>query len=60
MKNRIYLLVRCTVDTNYPNIHDAIAEFQEQTQIQVTSTTNVLVHTAEIVKMNTRKIKGRQ
>ena len=57
MKDRIYLLVRCTVDTNYPNIHDAIAEFQEQTQIQVNSTTNVQVQTAEIIKLNTRTIK---
>jgi hypothetical protein len=57
MKDRIYLLVRCTVDTNYPNIHDAIAEFQEQTHIQVTSTTNVHIQTAEIIKLNTRTIK---
>lgn len=58
MKDRIYLLVRCTVETDHRYIHDAIAEFQEQTQIQVQNTPHVRVLEVEIIKMNTKSGKG--
>ncbi|MCD8739362.1 hypothetical protein LT679_02000 [Mucilaginibacter roseus] len=58
MEDRIYLLIKCTVKTNCKNIHDAIAEFQNGTTIQLSSTKNVQVLKSEIVKMNTRTKKN--
>lgn len=58
MNDRIYLLVRYTVSTKHQIIHEAIAEFQEQTQLKVTDTPNVKVLLVEIVKMNTKGKKG--
>jgi len=45
--------VRCVVETSHRNIHDAIAEFQQETKIQVTNTRNVKVHDVEVMKLNT-------
>ncbi len=58
MEDRIYLLVKCTVKTNCKNIHDAIAEFQNGTTIQLESTKSVKVLKTEIVKMNTITLKN--
>ena len=58
MEDRIYLLVRCTVNTNHKHIHDAIQEFQDGTTLRVTSTKNVKVLKTEIVKMNTKTLKN--
>jgi hypothetical protein len=58
MQDRIFLLVRCTVETGHQSIYDAIAEFQEQTQIKLTSTPNVIILQAEIVKLNTKNLKN--
>ncbi len=58
MKDRIYLLLRCTVETPQQKIHDAIAEFQEQTNVQVTSTPTVKVLQVDIVKLNAKNPKS--
>jgi hypothetical protein len=57
MEDRIFLLVKCTVKTKYRHIHEAIAEFQSETKLQLTSTPNVEVLKAEIIKMNTKTLK---
>ena len=58
MKDKIFLLVRCTVETDHWDIHDAITEFQEQTQIQAQNTPHVKVLEVEIIRMNTKSGKG--
>jgi nitrogenase molybdenum-iron protein alpha/beta subunit len=58
MKDKIFLLVCCTVETDHRDIHDAITEFQEQTQIQVQNTPHVKVSEVAIIKMNTKSGKG--
>lgn len=58
MEDRIFLLVKCTVKTKHHIIHDAIAELQDGTHLQVTSTPNVQVLKAEIIKMQTQGKKG--
>jgi len=57
MEDRIFLLVKCTIKTNHRIIHDAIAEFQDGTNLQLTDTKNVKVLKAEIIKMNTKSSK---
>lgn len=58
MKDTIFLLVRCTVKTTHRHIHDAIQEFQNGTDLQVSSTQNVEVLQTEIIKMNTKSSKN--
>lgn len=58
MEDKIFLLVKCTVKTSHRIIHDAITELQNGTQLQVTSTQNVQVLKAEIIKMQTQEKKG--
>lgn len=57
MEDRIFLLVKCTIKTKHPNIHDAIQEFQDGTTLQLTDTKNVKVLKTEIIKMNTKSSK---
>jgi len=58
MQDRIFLLIKCTVKTRYRDIHDAIAELQSETELGLTSTPNVEVLKAEIIKMNTKTLKN--
>ncbi|MDO3627594.1 hypothetical protein [Mucilaginibacter sp. BT774] len=54
MEDKIYLLVKVTVRTSYKHIHDAIAELQSKTEMQISSTKNVKVLKHEIMQLNTR------
>ena len=58
MKTRLYLLVRCTVETDHRNNLEALAEFQQQTCLQVSDTPRVRVRKTEIVQLNTKRKKG--
>lgn len=57
MEDRIFLLVKVTIETTHPNIHDAIAELQSS-DVEITSTSNVKVLRTEIIPMNTRTSKN--
>ena len=58
MEDKIFLLVKCTIKTDHKHIHEAIQEFQDGTNLQLTSTANVkLLHT-EIIKLNTKSSKN--
>jgi hypothetical protein len=57
MEDKIFLLVKVTLQTTHPVIHDAIAELQNS-DVAVTSTDNVQVLRTEIIPMNTRNIKN--
>lgn len=54
MEDKIFLLVKVIIKTNYKNIHDAIQELQSKTNIQVSSTKNVRVLKTEIMQLKTR------
>lgn len=58
MEDRIFLLVKCIIKTTHTQIHEAIQEFQDGTVLQLTSTENVKVLHAEIMKMNTKSSKN--
>ena len=58
MEDRIFLLVKCTIKTSHQHIHEAIQELQEGTELRLTSTKNVKVLHAEIMKMNTKSSKN--
>jgi len=58
MEDKIFLLVKCTVTTNYKNIHDAIHELQSGTQLTITSTRNVIVLKTEIMQLKTTTTKN--
>ncbi|UEG54875.1 hypothetical protein LLH06_07845 [Mucilaginibacter daejeonensis] len=57
MEDKIFLLVKVTIKTTHPVIHDAIAELQNS-DVKITSTENVQVLRTEIIPMNTRNIKN--
>jgi hypothetical protein len=57
MEDRIYLLVKCTINTTHRHIHEAIQELQDDTILQLTDTENVQVLQTEIIKMNTKSPK---
>jgi hypothetical protein len=52
--DKIFLLVKITMRTKYPNIHDAIQELQEETDYHFGSTKNVEVLQTEIIKLKTK------
>jgi hypothetical protein len=54
MTDKIFLLVKVTVKTNYKHIHDAIQELQSETEYHIGSTKNVRVLKTEIMKLKTR------
>ncbi len=58
MEDRIFLLVKCTINTTHRHIHEAIQEFQEDTILYLTDTENVQVLQTEIIKMNTKSSKN--
>jgi hypothetical protein len=51
MKDTIYLLIKVVVETNHPNIYDAMREFQSQTEYSISSTPNVQVLITEIMDL---------
>ena len=51
MKDTIYLLIKVVIETTYPNIYDAMREFQSQTEYSVSSTPNVQVLITEIMDL---------
>lgn len=55
MEDKIFLLVKVTIKTTHLNIHDAIAELQQITDVEITSTKNVKVLRTKIIPLNTRK-----
>ena len=57
MEDKIFLLVKVTIETTHPIIHDAIAELQNS-DVDITSTENVTVLRTEIIPMNTRTSKN--
>ncbi|GAA4915255.1 hypothetical protein [Mucilaginibacter defluvii] len=57
MEDKIFLLVKVTIETTHPNIHDAIAELQNS-DVAVTGTENVKVLRTEIIPLNTRTSKN--
>ncbi|WP_413671053.1 hypothetical protein ACEN9X_14640 [Mucilaginibacter sp. Mucisp86] len=57
MEDKIFLLVKVTIETTHPIIHDAIAELQNS-DVDITSTENVTVLRTEIIPMNTRNTKN--
>lgn len=52
--DKIFLLVKITIRTKYPNIHDAIQELQEETDYHFGSTENVEVLETEIIHLKTK------
>ena len=54
MEDKIFLLVKVTIKTNYPRISSAIEELQSKTDLRVTSTANVKVLKTEIMQLNTK------
>lgn len=58
MEDRIFLLVKCTIETKHKHIHEAIHEFQDNTVLQLSDTENVQVLQTEIIKMNTKSSKN--
>jgi hypothetical protein len=57
MEDKIFLLVKVTIETTHPIIHDAIAELQNS-DVAITSTENVKVLRTEITPLNTRNTKN--
>ncbi|WP_175403965.1 hypothetical protein [Mucilaginibacter sp. PPCGB 2223] len=47
--DKIFLLIRVTVRTEYQHIHDAIQELQKETDYHIGSTENVEVLETEIM-----------
>jgi hypothetical protein len=58
MEDKIFLLVKVTITTTHSNIHDAIAELQAVTDVEVTSTKNVRVLRTKIIPLITQKTKN--
>lgn len=56
--DKIFLLVKVAIKTKHKSIHEAIYELQDGTTLQLTSTKNVKVLHAEIIKMNTKTSKN--
>lgn len=54
MEDTIFLLIKVTIKTHHKIIHDAIAELQSKTEIQISSTENVRVLKTEIMQLKTR------
>ena len=54
MEDKIFLLVKVTVRTNYKDVHDAIKELQSKTELQISGTKNVQVLKHEIMQLKTR------
>ena len=54
MKDTLYLFIKVVVETNYPNIHDAIYELQAETDYTIGSTENVKVIETEIIELDTQ------
>ena len=54
MEDRIFLLLKVTVRTNYKDVHDAIKELQSKTELQISSTKNVMVLKYEIMQLKTK------
>jgi len=52
--DKIFLLIRVTVRTEYQNIHDAIQELQQETDYHIGSTENVEVLETEIIDLHTK------
>ncbi|UEG51417.1 hypothetical protein LLH06_10575 [Mucilaginibacter daejeonensis] len=57
MEDKIFLLVKVTIQTTHPSIHDAITELQTSTVV-VGSTANVEVLQTEIIPLNTKNSKN--
>ncbi len=57
MEDKIFLLVKVSIKTTHPIIHDAITELQNSDVI-ITSTENVQVLRTEIIPLNTRSSKN--
>ena len=57
MEDKVFLLVKCTIKTNHRHIHEAMQELQNGTRLELTSTKNVTILNAEIMKMNTKTTK---
>jgi hypothetical protein len=57
MEDKIFLLVKVTIRTTDPIIHDAIVELQNS-DVEITSTENVKVLRTEIIPLNTRTSKN--
>jgi hypothetical protein len=55
MEDKIFLLVRVTIETEHLDIHEAIEELQTKTVLQLTSTSKVKVAKAEIIPLKTKK-----
>ncbi len=55
MEDKIFLLVKVTIKTTHGNIHDAIQELQNKTDLTVSSTPNVEVLQTKIIELNTKK-----
>jgi hypothetical protein len=53
--DKIFLLVKVTIRTNYPNIHDAIQELQRGTDYHIGNTENVEVLETEIIELKTKE-----
>jgi hypothetical protein len=58
MEDKIFLLVKCTIETKHKDIHEAIQEFQDGTILQLSNTKNVKVLNIQIMKMNTKSSKN--
>ena len=52
--DKIFLLIKVTIRTEYQNIHDAIQELQQETDYHIGSTKNVEVLDTEIIELHTK------
>ncbi len=50
MKDKVFLMVKLLVETNFANINDAIKELETQTNLSIPSTPNVTVLKTEIMQ----------
>lgn len=57
MEDKIFLLVKVTIKTTHPIIHEAITELQNS-DVNINSTENVQVLRTEIIPLNTRTAKN--
>lgn len=57
MKDKIFLLMKITIETTHLLIHDAIAELQNS-DVEITSTDNVKVLRTKIIPLNTKTAKN--
>lgn len=55
MEDRVYLLVRVTLQTSHKTAHEAIAELQQKATCTITDTKNVKIKTVKFMDYKLKK-----